>query len=115
MQVDLTYHVPSLSLNYKEHINRTKKMPVLTDNIVAGPAGHVQAAPAATFSAGPAGSTVPGPAGHVEITPATQGIRSLDATVAFEVEDATMGYVSPDVTQGIVPELRVGVVVHHTA
>lgn len=89
-------------------------MPVLTDNIVAGPAGHVQAAPAATFSAGPAGSTVAGPAGHVEISPATQRTRSVDATVAFEVEDATMGYLSPNVTQGIVPEIRVGGIIFHT-
>ena len=89
-------------------------MPVLTDNIVAGPAGHVQAAPAATFSAGPSGSTVPGPAGHVEIYPATQGTRSVEATTAFEVTDATQSYIVPNVTQGIVPEIRVGGIVFHT-
>lgn len=89
-------------------------MPVLTDNIVAGPAGHVQAAPAASFSAGPAGSIVPGPAGHVEISPATQGTHSVDATTDFTVEDATIGYIIPNVTQGIVPEIRVGGIVFHT-
>lgn len=42
----------------------------LTDNIVAGPAGHITAGPAGHFEAGPAGSFTPGPAGQVPISEA---------------------------------------------
>lgn len=81
-------------------------MPILTDNIVAGPAGHTTAGPAGCFTAGGPGATTAGPAGYVQIYPATQGVRSVDATMEFEVLDAT---------QPILPESSVGVVVNYTA
>ncbi len=81
-------------------------MPMLTDNIIAGPAGHTTAGPAGCFTAGGPGETIAGPAGHVEIYPATQGVHSVDATMEFEILDAT---------QSFLPELSVGVVVDYTA
>ena len=42
----------------------------LTDNIVAGPAGHTVAGPAGSFTAGPSGTFTAAPAGHVPISEA---------------------------------------------
>ncbi|MBI5519018.1 MAG: hypothetical protein HY916_03040 [Desulfovibrio sp.] len=52
----------------------------LTDNIVAGPAGHTTAGPAGHFEAGPAGSFTPGPAGQVPISDG--GYVPIDCTPA---------------------------------
>lgn len=60
----------------------------LTDNIVAGPAGHITAGPAGHFEAGPSGSFTPAPgastpvsgAGHVPITEG--GYVPIDCTPA---------------------------------
>jgi hypothetical protein len=81
-------------------------MPMLTDNIIAGPAGHTTAGPAGCFTAGGPGETTPGPAGFVVIYPATQGVRTVDATMGFEVLDAT---------QGSLPEITAGAVIDYTA
>ncbi|WP_031481998.1 hypothetical protein [Maridesulfovibrio frigidus] len=107
-------------------------MPILTDNIVAGPPGHIVAGPPGHIRAGDSGHFEPGPAGHVEISPATQGTRSVEATMGFVSDNVTgsiisvdatqgiqplpsVGGISVDATQGTYPEASSGVVIHYTA
>ena len=64
----------------------------LTDNIVAGPAGHTTAGPAGSFMAGPAGNVTPVPAGHTPVYPVTATIPYIGA-----------GYVPIDTTPARIP------------
>jgi hypothetical protein len=84
----------------------------MTDNIVAGPAGHITAHDPGYFSAGDSGHTETGAPGEVYILPATQGFFSDPATGPFEVLDATKATFDTDATQGIIPESVTGVIVH---
>lgn len=64
----------------------------LTDNIVAGPAGHTTAAPAGSFMVGPSGNVTPVPAGHTPVYPVTQSIPYIGG-----------GYVPIDTTPARIP------------
>ncbi len=80
----------------------------LTDNIVAGPAGHTTAGPAGSFMAGPAGSITPAPAGHVtpgpagHVTPGPSGhVTVYPATGSIPAVGA--GYVPIDTSAARIP------------
>ncbi len=68
----------------------------LTDNIVAGPAGHITAGPAGSFMAGPAGHVTPVPAGHTPVSPATGPIPySGGGFVPIDTTPVRIPYASP--------------------
>lgn len=68
----------------------------LTDNIVAGPAGHTTAGPAGSFMAGPAGSVTPAPAGHTPVYPVTSSIPySGGGYVPIDTSPARIPYAPP--------------------
>ncbi len=90
-------------------------MPILTDNIVAGPAGHFTAHDAGHVSAGGSGHVPTGAPGHVGILPATQNVHSASATLAFEALDATKESFNADATKPSYPESLSGTVVHIVA
>lgn len=67
----------------------------LTDNIVAGPAGHITAGPAGHFEAGPSGSFTPGPAGHVPISEGGWVPISEGGHVPIDCTPALIPYAAP--------------------
>lgn len=67
----------------------------LTDNIVAGPAGHITAGAAGHFEAGPAGSFTPGPAGHVPISEGGWVPISEGGHVPIDCTPAVIPYAAP--------------------
>ncbi|MBU1228346.1 MAG: hypothetical protein KKA55_05140 [Proteobacteria bacterium] len=68
----------------------------LTDNIVAGPAGHTTAGPAGSFMAGPAGHVTPAPAGHTPVYPVTATIPYIGAGyVPIDTTPARIPYAAP--------------------
>lgn len=87
-------------------------MPTMTDNIVAGPAGHVFVQGAGSFCAGGSGHTTTGAPGEVDILPATQGFDLDSATTDFEAIDATQSFINVDATQAIFPESISGTIFH---
>lgn len=79
----------------------------LTDNIVAGPAGHIMAGPAGSFTAGPSGSFTPAPAGHVPISGAGHipysGGGFVPFTEAGHVPITEGGHVPIDTSPATIP------------
>lgn len=67
----------------------------LTDNIVAGPAGHITAGPAGHFEAGPSGGFTPGPAGHVPISEGGWVPISEGGHVPIDCTPALIPYAAP--------------------
>lgn len=67
----------------------------LTDNIVAGPAGHITAGPAGHFEAGPPGSFTPGPAGQVPVSEGGWVPISEGGHVPIDCTPAVIPYAAP--------------------
>lgn len=84
----------------------------LTDNIVAGPAGHIVAGPAGSFVAGPAGSFTPAPGAHVPVSGAGyipySGGGHVPYTEAGHVPITEAGHVPIDTSMATIPYSRAG-------